>query len=75
MAILRRKEMRKLEKKDLEARVTEFQLELAKERANIEIGASVTSPGRNRELRKTIARIKTEMRNRELPSKGVAKLK
>lgn len=59
MAILKPKEIRKLAPKDLDKRVNELQLELAKEKANINIGASVSSPGRLREIRKTIARIKT----------------
>jgi len=59
MAILKPKEIRKLTAKDLDKRLNELQLELAKERANINIGASVTSPGRLKEIRKTIARIKT----------------
>lgn len=59
MAILKPKEIRKLAPKDLDKRLNELQLELAKERANINIGASVSSPGRLREIRKTIARIRT----------------
>jgi large subunit ribosomal protein L29 len=59
MAILKPKEIRKLTPKDLDKRLNELQLELAKERANINIGATVTSPGRLREICKTIARIKT----------------
>ena len=59
MAILRTKEIRNLSEKDLEKRLSELKLEMAKERANISIGAAVTSPGRIREIRKTIARIST----------------
>ena len=59
MAILKPKEIRKLAPKELQKRLNELQLELAKERASINIGASVTSPGRIKEIRKTIARIKT----------------
>lgn len=57
MAIMRNKDIRKLEKK--EEKLSELRLELAKERANINIGASVSSPGRIKEMRKTIARILT----------------
>jgi large subunit ribosomal protein L29 len=59
MAIIRVKEIRKLEDKDRQKRVGELKFEFAKEKANIAIGANVTSPGRLREIRKTIARIKT----------------
>ena len=64
MAILRVKDVRKLNDKELKEKLNELQLELSKERANIEIGASVSSPGRNREIRRTIARIKTELQTR-----------
>jgi large subunit ribosomal protein L29 len=59
MAILRSKDIRKLSEKELEKKMDELRLELAKEKANISIGASVTSPGRLKEIRKTIARIQT----------------
>ncbi len=59
MAILRTKDARKLEDKELDKRISEFKLELAKERGNIHIGGTVTSPGRIKEIRKTIARVLT----------------
>jgi large subunit ribosomal protein L29 len=59
MTILRMKEIRKMGDSDLNKKLSELQLELAKERANINIGASVTSPGRIKEMKRTIARIKT----------------
>jgi large subunit ribosomal protein L29 len=59
MVILRTKDIRKMDEKDTEKQLRELHLELSKERANIHIGASVTSPGRIREVRRTIARIKT----------------
>ena len=64
MAILRVKDVRKLGVKELNEKMNELQLELSKERANIEIGASVSSPGRIREIRRTISRIKTELQTR-----------
>ncbi len=59
MAILRMKELRKMDEKELEKQTKELNLELSKEKANVHIGASVTSPGRLKEIRRTIARIKT----------------
>jgi large subunit ribosomal protein L29 len=59
MAILRAKDVRKMDDKELEKHIRDLNLELAKEKANIHIGASVTSPGRIREVRRTIARVKT----------------
>jgi len=59
MAILRIKDVKKLGEKDLNKKLNELRLELTKERANIAIGASATSPGRIREIRRAIARIMT----------------
>ncbi|NIO23270.1 MAG: 50S ribosomal protein L29 [Candidatus Aenigmarchaeota archaeon] len=59
MAILRVKDLKKMDEKELDKNLSELRLELSKEKANIHIGASVTSPGRLKEIRRTIARIKT----------------
>jgi len=67
MAILKPKEIRKLEEKDIQSKLNELKLELSKEKANIRIGANVTSPGKLREIKRTIARIET-IRNQK--SKG-----
>ncbi|MBI4163243.1 MAG: 50S ribosomal protein L29 [Candidatus Aenigmarchaeota archaeon] len=72
MAILRIKEIRKSEEKDLNKKMEELKLELSKERANINIGAPVTSPGRVREIRKTIARILTVKNQRNQQPKTVS---
>jgi large subunit ribosomal protein L29 len=56
MAILRKKDIRKMEGKEIDKKLSEMRLELAKEKASVKIGANVTSPGRIREIRKTIAR-------------------
>lgn len=59
MAVIRNKEIRKLDEKESRKKLEELRLELSKERAKINIGASVTSPGRIRELRRGISRILT----------------
>lgn len=66
MAILRTKEIREMNEKDLDKKLNELKLELAKEKANINIGASVTSPGRIKEIKRTIARIETIKREKQL---------
>ena len=71
MAILRKKEMRKLAVKELDKKLEELHLELAKEKANINIGASVSSPGKIKEIKRTIARIHTI--KKELNEKEEAK--
>ena len=68
MDILKPQEIRKLSEKELDKKLDELKLELAKEKANISIGATVTSPGRIKEIRKTIARVKS-IRN-EKPKGG-----
>jgi len=50
---------------DLINRYTELKLEMAKEKGQIAIGGSASNPGRVREIRKTIARILTEIKERE----------
>lgn len=65
MAILRAGEIRKLEDKEVGKRLNEIRLELAKERGNINIGGTVTSPGRIKEIRKTVARILTIRNEKE----------
>ena len=45
--------------KDLDEKIKGLRLELSKERANINIGANVSSPGKVREIRRTIAKILT----------------
>ncbi len=59
MAVIRTKDARKLSDKELDKKLSELRLELTKERASISIGASATSPGRIREIKKAIAKILT----------------
>ena len=59
MTILRKKDIRKMDDKEIEKQMKELNLELSKEKANIHIGANVTSPGKLKEIRRTIARINT----------------
>ena len=59
MAVLRPSELRKMQKKDADKRLLELKLELAKIKGNISMGASAQSPGRIKEIRRAIARIKT----------------
>jgi large subunit ribosomal protein L29 len=70
MAVLRTKEIKKLGEKDLDKKLSELRLELTKERANIAIGASATSPGRIKEIRRAIARINTVKNDLKRQTKG-----
>jgi len=64
MAVLRTKEIRKLDNKETRKKLDELRLELSKERAKINIGATVTSPGKIKELRRAISRILTVEREK-----------
>jgi len=72
MAIIRKKDLRKLDEREIDKRTADMRLELAKQKASIKIGATVTSPGRTRELRKAIARILT-IKNERVLKKREAK--
>ena len=61
MAILKSKKMREMSEKELEEKLNEMKLELSKERASSEVGTA-KNPGRMKELRRTIARIKTKLK-------------
>jgi len=57
---------------ELDKKLSELRLELAKERAQVAMGGTVKSPGRIKELRRSIARIltiKRERKNKELKFK------
>ena len=59
MTTIKKKDIRKFDKKESDKKLAELRLELSKERAKIRIGASVTSPGTIRHTRRSIARILT----------------
>ena len=56
---MRVKEIRAIDKKDLDKRLSEMRLDLMKEIGNVKRGRAVKNPGRIRVLRKDIARILT----------------
>jgi large subunit ribosomal protein L29 len=69
MAILKTKKIREMENKEIDEKLKELRLELSKEMASSEVGGSVKSPGRIREIRKTIARILTIKHMKEIKKK------
>ncbi|MCJ2562506.1 MAG: 50S ribosomal protein L29 [Candidatus Thermoplasmatota archaeon] len=66
MAILRMSQIREMSPEERDRRLDEMKTELSKLRTMISAGGSVENPGRVKELRKTIARLKTVMREEEL---------
>ncbi len=61
MAILKSEDMDDMSREDLIDKMEEMKLELAKERAQIKIGGVPENPGKMKEMKKTIARIKTKL--------------
>ena len=59
MAILRSKDIRSMKDADLERQLKDLRNDLLKQRAITATGGAPESPGRIRELRRTIARILT----------------
>ncbi len=59
MAILRGEEIRKMNTTEQSEELDKLKMELIRERAIASAGGAPESPGRIREIRRTIARIKT----------------
>ena len=66
MSILRSDEIRKMSKDDKITQLEELSDDLIRERGIASAGGAPENPGRMREVRKTIARIKTIQREGEL---------
>ena len=82
MAIIRKKAMREMGREDARKKIGELRLELAKDKAQIGVGASPANPGRIKETRRAIARMLTLVKAKEegmlkeaLTSKGSPKTK
>ncbi len=64
MAIIRKRQLREMSNDDLEKRLNELRLELAKEKSQIAIGGSPSNTGKVKEIRRSIAKILTEIKRR-----------
>lgn len=65
MAILTAEEARDMDTSELKEQLTDLQKELVEERGQIEVGGFADNPGRMKEMKKTIARIKTVLNERD----------
>ena len=65
MAILKIKQIRQMKPEDLDKKLNELELELAKEYGNVKMGRPVKNPGRIGEIKRAIARIKTVKNERK----------
>jgi len=70
MSILKIDEIRKMSERELVEELERLQRDLIRERSMVATGGTPENPGRIRELRRTIARIKTVLRERELLSES-----
>ncbi|MDI9633833.1 MAG: 50S ribosomal protein L29 [Methanolinea sp.] len=64
MAIFRAKEVRQLSDVELSEQMEKLKVELIQHYGKVSAGGSTENPGRIRELRRTIARMKTEQNSR-----------
>ena len=62
---LRIKEIKSMAVEDLNARLEELRKDLIKQNAQIATGTTPKSPGQIKQMKKTIARILTVMKNKE----------
>ncbi len=65
MVILRADEIRNLDRSEIDEKVNDLKLELAKEKGKIAVGGFPENPGRLKEIRRTLARIKTIRHEKE----------
>ena len=70
MSILKAREIRKMSTGEINKRLRELKLELAKNKAQAIIGGSPENPGKIKEIRRTIARIKTIQKEKTLIKKS-----
>lgn len=64
MAILRTDEIRDMNEDELKEKVRDLKTEIMEERGQIETGGFADNPGRLKEMKRTIARVKTILNER-----------
>lgn len=65
MSIMRKEDIRKMDDGEIEKKIEEIGRELMKVRTKISSKMTPDNPGHVREMRRTIARLKTERRQRQ----------
>lgn len=65
MSVLKTREIREKDEKELKQQLNDLQKELVEERGQIEVGGFAENPGRISQMRKTIARIHTVLNERK----------
>lgn len=64
MAIIKKRQVHEMPNEDLEKRLSELRLEFAKTKSQLVVGGAASNPARVGEIRRTIARILTELKKR-----------
>lgn len=64
MAILRNDEIRNMNREELKDKMKDLKLELAKEKGKTDMGSFPENPGRIKEIKKTVAKILTILKER-----------
>jgi len=67
---MKKKDLQSLSSKELTDKMNDLRLELIKQGSQMSSGAGSKSPGQVRELKKTIARIKTILKTKEAQIKA-----
>ena len=67
---MKNSEIRRMTHDDLEKKVAELRSELVKLNAQVAMGTQVKSPGQISQIKKNIARIKTQMKNKPRDTKA-----
>jgi len=62
---MKKDEVRRTSKPDLEAKLVELQKEIVKLNAQVAMGTQLKSPGQLGQIKRNIARIETEIKNKE----------
>ena len=69
MAIYKSKDLRGMSNEELNEKLEQLKTELSKERGSVSSGTKAENPGKIREIRKTIARIHTIKKEKEVQTK------
>ena len=69
MAILKKSKIKEMSDKEKEDKIRELRLELCKEKGQADVSGTVKSSGLIKETRRTIAKLKTSQRLKELEKK------
>lgn len=69
MAIITKQEMKNLSVDEMKSKISELKMELIKQNAQVATGTIPKSPGKLKEIKKTIARLMTSIKIKETQTK------